>query len=76
MITLLHDKVTDITLSSPVSYETFQFPNIKPVTSSLTEKERVLTALKGSRWNRAKAADNMNVSRTTLWRLMKKHNLK
>jgi transcriptional regulator with PAS, ATPase and Fis domain len=73
---LLNDKVTDITLSSPVSYETFQFPNIKPVTSSLTEKERVLTALKGSRWNRAKAADNMNVSRTTLWRLMKKHNLK
>jgi PAS domain S-box-containing protein len=73
---LLNDKVTDISLSTPVSYETFQFPDIKPVTSSLTEKERVLTALKDSRWNRAKAADNLNISRTTLWRLMKKYNLK
>lgn len=73
---LLNDKVTDITLSTPVSYEMFQFPDIKPVSSSLTEKEKVLAALKDSRWNRAKAAENMNVSRTTLWRLMKKHNLK
>ena len=73
---LLNDKVTDISLSTPLSYETFQFPGIKPVTSSLSEKERVLTALKDSRWNRAKAADNLNISRTTLWRLMKKYNLK
>ena len=73
---LLNDKVTDISLSTPISYETFQFPDIKPVTTSLTEKERVLAALKDSRWNRAKAADNLNISRTTLWRLMKKYNLK
>jgi Nif-specific regulatory protein len=73
---LLNGKVTDITLSTPLSYETFQFADIKPVTSSLTEKEKVLTALKDSRWNRARAADNLNISRTTLWRLMKKYNLK
>ncbi len=73
---LLNDKVTDISLSTPIPYETFQFPNIRPITASLTERERVLTALKDNHWNRAKAADNLNISRTTLWRLMKKYNLK
>jgi len=72
---LLNDKVTDISLSNPISYETFQFPNIKPLISSLSEKDRLLSTLQDCRWNRAIAAQNLNVSRTTLWRLMKKYGL-
>jgi PAS domain S-box-containing protein len=72
---LLNEKVTDISLSAPAPYETFHFPDIKTVRSNLTEKERLLEALQDCRWNRAKAAQDLNISRTTLWRLMKKYSL-
>lgn len=40
-----------------------------------TEHEQILTALKTSRGNRQQAAKMLGVSRTTLYRLMKKHRL-
>ena len=39
------------------------------------EKENILTALRKSSFNRSKAADRLNITRTTLWRKMKKYNL-
>lgn len=39
------------------------------------EQERLHSALKNSRGNRQQAADTLGVSRTTLYRLMKKHHL-
>ena len=72
---LLDERVTDISLSAPMAHETFQFPDIKPAASKLSEKEKLLRALQDSRWNRARAAQDLSISRTTLWRLMKKYSL-
>lgn len=71
---LLHDKVNDITLSTPISSETFRFSDANPNTSMPTEQRMLLEALENCRWNRSKAAKQLNISRTTLWRLMKKYN--
>lgn len=39
------------------------------------EKERLLTALGKTRWNKTKAAEILGIDRTTLWRKMKKHGI-
>lgn len=72
---LLNSKITDLSLSTPVSSETFQPFDGNQQISTLPEKEILLKTLKDSRWNRAKTAENLNISRTTLWRMMKKYNL-
>ncbi len=72
---LLNNKVTDISLSTPISSETFQPFFGKQHGSRPTEEAILLSALKDCRWNRAKTAENLNISRTTLWRMMKKYNL-
>ena len=71
---LLHDKVNDITLSTPISSETFRFSDANPNTSMPTEQRMLLEALENCRWNRSKTAKQLNISRTTLWRLIKKYN--
>ena len=40
------------------------------------ERERILAALEAHRWCRSKAAGELNVDRTTLWRKMKKYEIK
>lgn len=40
-----------------------------------SEKQIVIAALKKNNWNREKTAENLNVSRSTLWRYMKKYNI-
>ena len=72
---LLNNKITDLSLSKPVSSETFQPFDGNQQISTVPEKEMLLKTLKDSRWNRAKTAENLNISRTTLWRMMKKYNL-
>ncbi len=71
---LLHDKVNDITLSTPISSETFRFSDADPNTSMPTEQRMLLAALENCHWNRSKTAKQLNISRTTLWRLIKKYN--
>jgi len=39
------------------------------------ERERLLEALAGTRWNKTKTAEILGVDRTTLWRKMKKHGI-
>ena len=38
----------------------------------MMEKESILDALRRCQWNRQKAADELGLSRTTLWRKLKK----
>ncbi|MCU0287578.1 MAG: sigma 54-interacting transcriptional regulator [Acidobacteria bacterium] len=38
------------------------------------EKAQILAALKKSRWNKQKAAQSLNINRSTLWRKIKKYN--
>ena len=71
----LNDKVTDISLSTPLSYETFEFPQAVPTISKMTEKEQIRRTLVSCQWKKTKAAGQLNMSRTTLWRLMKKYNI-
>jgi DNA-binding NtrC family response regulator len=40
------------------------------------ERGRILAALKRNDWHRSKTAQDLNMERTTLWRKMKKHNLR
>ena len=40
-----------------------------------SEKARILNALEVTKWNYKKAAEFLKLSRTTLWRKMKKHNV-
>lgn len=44
-----------------------------PISSKPTEKERLSEVLEECRWNRAKTAKRLNISRPTLWRMMKKY---
>jgi len=72
---LLNNKITDLSLSRPVSSESFQPFDGNQHTSTLPEEKMLLRALEDSHWNRVKTAENLNISRTTLWRMMKKYNL-
>ena len=72
---LLNNKITDLSLGTPISSETFQPFDGNQQTSTLPEKEMLVRALNDCHWNRAKTAENLNISRTTLWRMMKKYNL-
>ena len=40
-----------------------------------SERHRIYDILKKNNWNRGKAARQLNINRTTLWRKMKKYNL-
>ncbi|MBW7997754.1 MAG: PAS domain-containing protein [Candidatus Glassbacteria bacterium] len=40
-----------------------------------SERARILKALETSKWNKNRAAKHLNMSRTTLWRKMKKYNV-
>jgi DNA-binding NtrC family response regulator len=39
------------------------------------ERERLLTALEHARWNQSRAAEQLGMSRTTLWRKMREHRI-
>ena len=42
---------------------------------ALSEKERIVEALKKHRWQRTEAARELRMDRTTLWRKMKRYHL-
>jgi len=46
-----------------------------PAITNQSEKQRILQALTQSHWNKKKAAELLNIDRTTLWRKMKKFDL-
>ncbi len=49
----------------------------EPVPESIPgERERLLEALAAAHWNKTRAAEILGIDRTTLWRKMKKHNIK
>jgi len=72
---MLSTQTTDISLSKSVATEVFQAPESNRTYRQPTEEERIRRALETSRWKKTEAARKLNVSRTTLWRLMKKYNL-
>jgi len=39
------------------------------------EEARIIKALELCKWNNNRAAEHLNISRTTLWRKMKKYNI-
>ncbi len=41
-----------------------------------TEKSLIINILKTCRWDKTQAAKKLNISRTTLWRKMKKYELR
>jgi len=71
---VLNSQTTDLSLSSPISSEAFQFPNV-PIFSGKQTKEEVRRALTACKWKKAKTAKRLNISRSTLWRLIKKYEL-
>jgi len=56
-----------------------EIQELSPVTATPpgnnSEEARLLKALKDARWNRTQASQLLGMSRTTLWRLMRKHHL-
>jgi DNA-binding NtrC family response regulator len=40
-----------------------------------SERDRLLTALENARWNQSRAAEQLGMSRTTLWRKMREHRI-
>jgi transcriptional regulator with PAS, ATPase and Fis domain len=46
-----------------------------PAKRTSTEKERILEALGAARWNKKKAAEILDMDRSTLWRKMKKYDI-
>ncbi len=65
---LLNGKNTNAALANPTS--SFDENSSKPV-----DLNRLLKTLEECRWNRIEAAKRLNMSRTTLWRIMKKYGL-
>jgi len=65
---LLHEKMVNATLVNPTSSSDEN--SSKPV-----DLDRLLKALEECRWNKIEAAKRLNMSRTTLWRIMKKYGL-
>ena len=41
-----------------------------------TEKSLIINILKSCRWDKTQTAKKLNISRTTLWRKMKKYELR
>jgi transcriptional regulator with PAS, ATPase and Fis domain len=68
-------QMTDLTLTRPMLSETFQFQKKSDLDSKPTEKEKILNALRTCRWKKTKTAHRLGVSRSTLWRLMKKYSI-
>jgi len=46
-----------------------------PVKAEPSERDRILSALRRHHWNRQKAARELKIDRTTLWRWMKRHRI-
>jgi transcriptional regulator with PAS, ATPase and Fis domain len=65
---LLSEKNANAALASPTS--SAEEDSSKPV-----DLNRLLKTLEECRWNRIEAAKRLNMSRTTLWRIMKKYGL-
>jgi two-component system, NtrC family, response regulator HydG len=42
---------------------------------SSSERDRLLAALENARWNQSRAAEQLGMSRTTLWRKMREHRI-
>jgi len=72
---ILTSQMTDLTLTRPMLSETFQFPKKSELNSKSTEEEKIRNALRTCRWKKADTAQRLGVSRSTLWRLMKKYGL-
>ena len=49
--------------------------NITPVSITNSEKSELLAILEKNRWNKALAAKELGIGRTTLWRKLKKYSL-
>ena len=47
----------------------------RPALSGHDERERLLAALERARWNQSRAAAQLGMSRTTLWRKMREHQI-
>jgi PAS domain S-box-containing protein len=72
---MLNSQTTDLSLSSPIVSEAFQFPDMPMSSGKQTEEEEIRRALIACKWKKNKTAERLNISRSTLWRLMKKYNL-
>jgi DNA-binding NtrC family response regulator len=46
-----------------------------PADAGDSERDRLLTALENARWNQSRAAEQLGISRTTLWRKMREHRI-
>jgi len=46
-----------------------------PAETGDSERDRLLTALENARWNQSRAAEQLGISRTTLWRKMREHRI-
>ncbi|MBW1778775.1 MAG: helix-turn-helix domain-containing protein, partial [Deltaproteobacteria bacterium] len=53
----------------------FQFPKKSELNSKPTEEEKIRNALRTCRWKKGDTAQRLGISRSTLWRLMKKYGL-
>jgi PAS domain S-box-containing protein len=65
---LLNEKIANAALANPTSSSDEN--SSKPV-----DLNRLLKTLEECRWNKIEAAKRLNLSRTTLWRIMKKYGL-
>ena len=65
---LLSEKMADAALENPASSSDQNF-------SKPADLNGLLKALEDCRWNKIEAAKRLNMSRTTLWRMMKKYGL-
>jgi len=72
---VLNSQTTDLSLSNPIVSEAFQFPDVPITSAKESEEERIRSALIACKWKRTKTAERLNISRSTLWRLMKKYDL-
>jgi PAS domain S-box-containing protein len=72
---VINAQTTDLSLSNPVASEALQFPDAPIFSGKQTEEDEIRRALTACKWKKAKTAERLNISRSTLWRLMKKYRL-
>lgn len=65
---LFNVKITDISIAHPA-------PSVNQDYSKPFDYDRLLKTLNNCRWNKIETAKHLNVSRTTLWRMMTKYDL-
>ena len=68
-----NDECLDVSHLPPEFNKFDEKPADTFISSKLTKKERLLKALEDCRWKKDKTAKFLNISRTTLWRMMKDH---